>query len=272
MTVLTWNTAGARGTAAAVALADRLRADVVLLQEAHPTGVWPGPLLGAAVAGRPWGSWILVRRGELHDIALPHYAGWVAGAQWRRAGHGGTLFLFSIHVPTPNAHERRGSYVAEAVQIVAAICAQVPATGRLVIGGDFNVKSLGERLAAEPIQLETAERRALHAFRNQGLAIAWRDVHPRRALPQTLRWRPAPATPFHCDGFLTRGFPPAAMTCDILSSAGTTRVSDHNPVVLQLPAKAGGGRCDEEPLRRTRRRAASGPTRERRTGSPQKRA
>jgi hypothetical protein len=101
MTVLTWNTAGARGTAAAVALADRLRADVVLLQEAHPTGVWPGPLLGAAVAGRPWGSWILVRRGELHDIALPHYAGWVAGAQWRRAGHGGTLFLFSIQCPRP---------------------------------------------------------------------------------------------------------------------------------------------------------------------------
>jgi exonuclease III len=125
--------------------------------------------------------------------------------------------------------------VAEAVKIVAAICAQVPATGRLVIGGDFNVKSLGERLASEQIRVDNAERRALHEFRQRGLAIAWRDVHPRRALPQTLRWRRAPTTPFHCDGFLTRGFPAAAMACDILCSAGEARVSDHNPVILQLP-------------------------------------
>ena len=264
MKVLTWNTAFARGTSAAVALADRVGADVVLLQEAQPTGVWPGPLIGAAVPRRPWGSWVLVRTGVLHEIALAHYAGWVAGAQWRRTDADGPTYVFSIHSPTPNAHERRGGYVAEAVKIVAAICEHVPATGRLVIGGDFNLKSLGERLASEPIRVDTAERRALHAFRTRGLSIAWRDVHPRRALPQTLRWSGAPTTPFHCDGFLTRGFPTAAMGCDIICSEGETRVSDHNPVVLQLPVtpavqhvcSADDGRCDDAPRRLKRRRLA----------------
>lgn len=261
MKVLTWNTAFARGTSAAVALADRVGADVVLLQEAQPTGVWTGPLIGAAVPHRPWGSWVLVRRGVLHEIAIAHYAGWVAGAEWRRNG-GGPMYMFSIHVPTPNAKERRGSYVAEAIKIVAAICAHVPATGRLVIGGDFNVKSLGERLASEQIRSDRVERRALQDFRTRGLSIAWRDVHPRRALPQTLRWRRAPTTPFHCDGFLTRGFPTATMACDILCSNGATHVSDHNPVILQLPVHpaaehvlaAADSRCDAEPPRLKRRR------------------
>ena len=264
MKVLTWNTACARGTSAAVALADRIGADVVLLQEAQPTSLWTGPLVGAAVPSRPWGSWVMVRTGVLQEIAIANYSGWVTGARWRRNDAGGTTYVFSIHSPTPNENERRGSYVAEAVKIVAAICEQVPSSGRLVIGGDFNFKSLGERLASEQIRTDNAELRALQEFRKRGLSIAWRDVHPQRALPQTLRWRSAPTTPFHCDGFLTRGLTTAAMACDIICSDGETRVSDHNPVVLQLPMNpaaqhacaAAGGRGDEEPRRRKRRRAA----------------
>lgn len=147
----------------------------------------------------------MVRMGVLQAIALPHYAEWVAGAQWRAHGQGGPTFLFSIHVPTPNAHERRGPYVAEAVQIVGAICAQVP---------------------------------------------------------QTLRWRPAPPIPFHCVGFLTRGFPTAGMVWDILCSAWANGVSDHKPVILEvaMPAAA-AGRGDPESQRRTRRLVAAGPTR-----------
>jgi endonuclease/exonuclease/phosphatase (EEP) superfamily protein YafD len=237
MNVLTWNTACARGTAAAVVLADRVSAEVVLLQEAKPIGAWSGPLIGTVVPHHRWGSWILVRRGTLQEIALTEYTGWVAGAKWRCAEAGGTTYLFSIHGPTSNTHARRGPYVAEAMKIVAAICAHVPATGRLIIGGDFNVKSLGERLPTEEIQHDTAERRAVQEFRTRGFAFAWRDAHSQCALPQTLRWCGAPAVPFHCDGFLVRGFPTAAMACEVLCSDQETRASDHNPVLVRLPVR-----------------------------------
>lgn len=80
----------------------------------------------------------MVRFGVLQAITIANYSGWVAGARWRRNGDGGTTYLFSVHSPTPNENVRRGSYVAESVKIVAAVCEQVPATGRFVIGGDFN--------------------------------------------------------------------------------------------------------------------------------------
>lgn len=237
MRVLTWNTHAARGTSAAIAFAARAAVDVVLLQEAQPINLWTGSLVGARVPGRYWGSWVMVRTGVLEEISIPSYVGWVAGAQWR-LGDDDPVYLFSIHSPTRNKSERRSGYVAESIKIVDAICEVVPSNALLVIGGDFNFKSLGERLPSEAIQTNDSELRALQDFRKRGLSIAWRDLHPQQELPQTLRWSRAPTTPFHCDGFLTRCCTRAEMTCDVVSSESESRFSDHNPVVLQVAEDA----------------------------------
>jgi hypothetical protein len=238
MRVLTWNTALARGTSAAVAYAVDVAADVVLLQEAQPTGLWTGPLIGSPAPGRNWGSWVMVRCGILEEISIANYAGWVAGAQWRRTADGNPVYLFSIHSPTGTKGERRSSYVREATQIVSAVCEAIPSNAPVVIGGDFNFKSLGERLPSESLQCDDGEVEALQEFRTRGFSVAWRDVHPRRALPQTLRWSREPTTPFHCDGFLIRGCVTVSMKCEVICSDSEARFSDHNPVILQLPDDA----------------------------------
>src|SRR5476649_2279993 len=125
MNVLTWNTAFGRATPAAVVLARRLAADVVLLQEAEPTGLWDGAIVGARVPNRAWGSWVLVRAGTLEEISVAGYAGWVSGATWRN-GHSPDTYVFSVHSPTSSQNEPRRTYVAESAQIVLGICEQVP--------------------------------------------------------------------------------------------------------------------------------------------------
>jgi len=178
-----------------------------------------------------------VRSGALEQISIADYPGWVAGARWLREQEN-DVYLFSIHSPTPNKSEPQGSYVAESLKIVAAICENIPSSGSLVIGGDFNFKSLGERLVSEAIRTEETELQALREFRERGLSIAWRDSHPEEPLPQTLRWNPAQTTPYHCDGFLTRGFLATGIICDIICSESEAQHSDHNPVFLQLSRSA----------------------------------
>ena len=236
MKVLSWNTAFGRGTAAAIELADRLAADVLLLQEGQPASMWQGEASGVPVADRAWGSWILVRDGSLEVIPMPGYSGWVSGARWRRgpAGANEVVYLFSVHSPTASKTEPRASYVAESRSIVAAICSRVPTTAPLVIGGDFNFKSFGHRLPSEAIQTEEAETKALREFRDLGLSVAWQACHPGEPLRQTLRWKKDPAVPYHCDGFLTRHLGNAQVQCDVLLPTSDVPHSDHNAVLLNL--------------------------------------
>jgi len=186
------------------------------------------------VQQRGWGSSVLVRDGSLEPIDIPRYRGWVVGACWRPKASdiAEAVYLFSIHTPTPNEDEPRGAYVAEALEIVRAICAAVPPGSSLVIGGDFNFRSFGERLLNEQPANHGSELEALKEFRNLGLFVAWRDAHPGLPLPQTLRWNGGHATPYHCDGFLLRGVDITTVQCEVLSSAFVTRQSDHNPLVL----------------------------------------
>jgi len=60
-----------------------LGADVLMLQEGQPAGLWIGKLAGMLVADRTWGSWIVVRAGVLDPISITGYTGWVSGARWR---------------------------------------------------------------------------------------------------------------------------------------------------------------------------------------------
>ena len=207
-----------------------------MLQEGQPAGLWRGPAIGATVVDRAWGSWVMVRSGSLESVAIAGYSGWVSGAWWRRDGSETDegLYLFSVHSPTRNKNEPRATYVAESSSIVAAICASVPTTAPLLIGGDFNFKSLGHRQPSEAIQTEGAELQALGQFRGHGLSVAWQDCHPGEPLCQTLRWNRDPAVPFHCDGFLTRHLGDAQVLCDVLTPESGVPHSDHNAILLEI--------------------------------------
>jgi endonuclease/exonuclease/phosphatase family metal-dependent hydrolase len=233
MILLTWNVAFGRGTSKALEIADQLAVDVVFLQEAFTIPRWHGQVCCCRVDQRDWGSAVLVRHGTLEPIAISGYPGWVVGARWtpEQADVPPTLYLFSVHSPTANPDAPRESYVSEALKIVRSICVDVPKGCPLIIGGDFNFKSFGERLLDEQLASDRAELEALQEFRALGLFVAWRDAHPNAPLPQTLRWNGQPATPYHCDGFLVRGIDVTTLQCEVLGASSCIRESDHNPVV-----------------------------------------
>ena len=234
MKFLSWNTWVGRATQAALTLAEVVQADVVMLQEAQPAGLWSDGIVGSTVSGRDWGSWILVRTGVLQPIELLDYAGWVAGARW--VDNEGEIYLFSVHSPTSSEGEPRGTYVSEVRKIIAAICTQVPLGAPLVIGGDFNFTSLGERLVTEPLRTTSAESDALREFQTRGLSVAWRECNQDSPLPQTLRWIKDPSIPYHCDGFLTRDLKGRSVSCDVIANLREVNISssDHNPVILEI--------------------------------------
>lgn len=229
--LLSWN--ARRANSAAIELADRIGAEVLLLQEGLAASSWSGKAVGVPVAGRTWGSWVWVRSGALEAISFAGYSGWVIGARWQRR-EAEDVYLFSVHSPTPTKDRPRASYVAESQAIVTAICASVPSTAPLVIGGDFNFKSLGQRLPSEAIQPTMAELQAIQQFRGHGLSVAWQDCHPGEPLQQTLRWTNDQSVPFHCDGFLTRNLGHSTANCEVILPESEPPKSDHNAVLLSV--------------------------------------
>ncbi len=232
MRILSWNVAFGRGTKAAIELADRVAADIVLLQEASRPPRWGTARLGCEVAGRKWGSWILVRDGKLKAIPVDTFEGWVCAAEWRRAT--GSVVVASLHSPTSNKSHPRKSYVEEASRAVAAIHGASSAARSCVIGGDFNFKLFGPSKAS---QLKGAAKRevdATLAFKKLGFANAWADSHAGAPLPQTLRWSKDKTVPYHCDGLLVRPFVADRAVCEVLSSEFITRHSDHNALFAEF--------------------------------------
>ena len=112
----------------------------------------------------------------LELLVIEGYSGWVIGARWHPDA-ADVVYLFSVHSPTASEDHPRADYVTESRRIVAAICAQVPTSVPLVVGGDFNFKSFGERLSSESITINQSEAAALGEFRRCGFSVAWRDCH-----------------------------------------------------------------------------------------------
>ena len=238
MILLTWNVARGRGTSAATDLAPQLSADVLLLQESTRDTRWSKQVAGREVPKRKWGSWVVPSHGAIEPIDIPGYEGWVAGGRWIPDATSGLdpLHIFSIHSPTKSKDDPRGAYVAESRKIVDAICGRVPSGVPLVIGGDFNFASFGERQQPTALKTSKAEATALQSFRKLDFKVAWCDSHPGQALPQTIRWTRDPAKPFHCDGFLLRGFDNDATQCEVLTGGIVARKSDHNAVAAWVRA------------------------------------
>jgi endonuclease/exonuclease/phosphatase family metal-dependent hydrolase len=237
--IVTWNLN--QGMAAAIwpRLQASLAADLVLLQES-PRPSWPRPCDWQPVPHAEWGSAVLATHGTIRPIPIAGYEGWVAGGELVNsplAAAGRSLFAFSLHSPTPNTNRPRQGYVAEAVCIVETIYQQLPAGADVVIGGDFNFTSLGQRHEDEPIQTKKQEQAALTRFADLGLVSCWLCAHPGRPLAQTLRWSsdraPGRTTPYHCDGIWVPQRWRENIVCEVLTSQ-LTEASDHFPMVAWI--------------------------------------
>jgi hypothetical protein len=211
----------------------------VLLQETRRPD-WPGGLLWRRVPGRTQGSAVLANKGTIREIRISGYEGWVGGGELLQSGldtNGRALFVFSVHTPTTSATRPRRPYVEEVMSILDLLSKQVPTGADLILGGDFNLRSLGERHEREHFQTSAAERKCLAAFSGLGLVSCWGLAHPGRPLPQTLRWTgdqaPDRSTPYHCDGIFVPAAWKGEIICEVLTSA-YFEVSDHNPVVAWI--------------------------------------
>jgi endonuclease/exonuclease/phosphatase family metal-dependent hydrolase len=123
------------------------------------------------------------------------------------------------------------------VSILEVIEQLVPSHADLVMGGDFNFVSLGDRKKSEGLKTTSAEREALARFARLGLVSCWATTHPGRALAQTLRWSgdstPDKSTPYHCDGIFVPTSWDSRIICEVLTSA-CFEVSDHYPIAAWI--------------------------------------
>ena len=236
MRVATWNLKFGQGTRAWRRFREAVAADLWFLQETLQPDVG-GEVLWECAPGKPWGSAVVCGRGRVYPIPIRGYAGWVVGGRYGidEVDRGAPLFTFSVHAPTAPKGEKQTDYVAEVRAIVSLILDAVPVGATLLIGGDFNFRSLGTRATGEALGTSPKERQALEEFRGRGLIPLWPSVHPGEPLPQTLRWTRNTVTPFHCDGFLLASALATRASCEVHRSDDIVAASDHNPVVADLP-------------------------------------
>lgn len=228
---LTWNLHLGAASSEWMGTAEWDSLDVAFLQESHrPAGT--GAVVWERVAGQSWGSAVAVAGGQIAPIPVPEYEGWVTGGLWRPRSRGGaveSICLFSVHTPTG-----RGPYVKENLAILDALGGLVPADSSLMIGGDFNLLSFGERASSESLVTTPAERRVLDRVAEMGLVSCWPQAHPGEPLPQTLRWSGDRSRPFHCDVILIPRSWAAGVQCEVLTGLGFEDLSDHAPVRAHL--------------------------------------
>ncbi len=226
-----------------------LKPDILLLQESPaPLGDRESPLRSAwcPCDGRDWGSAVVVPGGNVIQLPIREFQGWLVGADvegcTRPVASSRPLRVFSVHAPP---REVSGKAYSATVMHMLDVIAKHADGADLIIGGDFNLVSLGERQPTEQrasglaLQTEVEERAILQRLASEfGLVNCWQSSNPGIPLRQTLRWSKDPITPFHCDGiFVPAEWRSVPHACDILSSeawvgnANTKAPSDHNPVV-----------------------------------------
>ena len=212
--------------------------DVLLVQESYSHHEHLPPLLYPNAGKQSawecaekniWGSAVFSRTGSVKPVAVPNFAGWVVGAEIRRAswqaGIADPLLAFSVHAPSKGeAYWKQVNKLLDEIKKVAG-------RREIVIGGDFNIAvshwSGPERPTCKQDSLIQA--RLAEEF---GLLNCWQTANPDQPLCQTLRWTGDRTIPYHCDGiFVPRSWKDRLQSCDVMAGDEWNRLSDHNPVV-----------------------------------------
>lgn len=236
LTIMTWNLRKNGGVVLLPQIYSALKPDILLLQECKRPNL-EGSIHWQDQGHHDKGSAVVCRSGEIEPIDIPGYEGWVVGGRLVGCNFetgDRPLSVFSIHAPTGNTKRKRRNYVLEVESILGYLEENVLPHSNIILGGDFNFISLGQRLEVEDLRTSGPETRALQKLSALGLVSCWTSTHRDQALAQTLRWSNDPTKAFHCDGI----FVPAEWTGQILCEIMTSdcfKVSDHNPVIAWIP-------------------------------------
>ena len=215
--------------------------DIILAQETYDKGI-PEPRLWRKVKDSGgWGTAIYSKTGAITALTIPQCEGWVVGAaltgQSWSTPDGQPLSVFNIHA-TPDSEFGKGYVKAinGALKALASYQKRNPATS-LIIGGDFNLKTIGFNYAEQSEREREDEAAIITSLeRDFGLVSAWTLSHPGEKLPPTLLWGRDPVTQksleFHCDFiFVPAAWRDRILSCDILTKQECADQSDHSPVL-----------------------------------------
>ena len=237
--IASWNLRNNAGAKVWQGFRQCLGVDILLLQESQQPSV-NAHSFWRKVPGNTWGSAIVLSKGRLIEASLAGYEGWVVGGEIVESDWNDTdrrLFVFSLHAPSPNASQPRSSYIQEVENIVELLHQTLPQNVDLILGGDFNFVSLGQRQDGEFVKTKPEESEAFNKIEALGLVSCWGISHPNQPLAQTLRWSgdksPNKSTPFHCDDIFVPKAWRERVICEIFTSKCFT-VSDHYPVAVWL--------------------------------------
>lgn len=241
MRLVTFNMRGGGSRTHWTQLVENTEADIAFVQETRAPSSFPPELLdshdfstgcwGAARHGK-WGSALWLRRGGIGAIALSGPSWWAAGGVVNVGGE--ELFACSVHMDAA----RPGSYIRSANLFLDALADLRPKLP-MVIAGDWNF-TIGRRPADDGRTNEKGEDAFIDRLeRDFGLVSAWSLHHPAAPLPQTLRFVKLPEIPYHCDGILlSASLRDRVRDVQVLSGHPWTKLSDHNPVVVDLSPRS----------------------------------
>jgi endonuclease/exonuclease/phosphatase family metal-dependent hydrolase len=202
--------------------------DLLFLQEAFDPKIYGEEnYVWMNYEGRKWGSGIVYKTGNFSEVEVKQYYGSVVAAD---IDDGSERFrVVSIH--NPNTKERYISSLNKIVDELNRI-----KTENMIIGGDFNLYSLGYRKPGEVIKTKDHEVKIIERMENEiGVVNSWVYLHPNDFMPQTLRWNNAPTMPYHCDGiFISKTLAKRIKESLVLWDSEIEKLSDHNPVVTIL--------------------------------------
>jgi endonuclease/exonuclease/phosphatase family metal-dependent hydrolase len=209
--------------------------DLLFVQETKdPTTFSGDPLeplnlrhvLWRSAAQNTWGSAVLYRGGEIAEIPVPEFTGWVTGGETQIDGE--PAFLFSVHLP-----RLEGSYLKTGHRLMDEL-APILDGATCIIGGDWNFTAC-LRDQGDPRGHKRGEVEFIHRMADDfGLVPSWRIAHPEGELPQTLRWMREPRTPYHCDGiFVPSRLSRRPMLAKVHSGTPWLNLSDHNPIEVE---------------------------------------
>ncbi len=211
--------------------------DIIFAQETNPlpsyfsddSELFTDDSIVWGVTRSGWGSAIYLRDNSIEPIYIPGFEGWVVGGKLKKPVMGEeSLFVFSVHTPSPGPYDRKTFAILDAIK-------KIVGENELVIAGDFNMTT-ALRHQSEELQLNKSEYEFVTRMRQDfGLVNSWQAVNPNKNLPQTLRWNINPVTPFHIDGiFVPCSWVRYIENCEIIDKEPWNKMSDHNPILLSL--------------------------------------
>ncbi len=240
MKIVTYNGAGKQNWRAAL----DLDPDILLLQESEAPPDEVSTRIKRQLTRNKWGSAVYVKHGRISQLDIQHnhdwLTGWLVGVDIEGGlnplGSDRRLRVFSLH--TPPSTVSGISYpktVKQMLDVITQNCGDMD----LVIGGDFNLLSLGERHASELRDTEqswtaTRQEKEIHTrLADMGLMNCWQTKNAGIPLGRTLRYRSKESAPaYHCDGlFVPETWKHSLTSAEILQSDEWMARSDHNPVV-----------------------------------------